>query len=121
MNLGKRLKSLRECNGLSQEELAKKLNISRQSISKWELDKSYPDTENLVFLSEIYNITIDELVKETNELNINEKYELKPYKREYEFLNRCLEIISNKNESRKKGLFRGILFWSAGIDLIWSI
>ncbi|MFD2831233.1 helix-turn-helix domain-containing protein [Corticicoccus populi] len=58
-----KLKTERKKLNLSQEELAEKLNISRQSISKWEREKGYPSIETLIKLSELFNITVDELLK----------------------------------------------------------
>lgn len=49
---------------MSQIDLAEKMNVSRQSISKWETDTSIPDLDKLILLSEIFNVTIDELVKD---------------------------------------------------------
>lgn len=63
MEISDRLRVLREEQGYSQNDLAEKLNISRQSISKWELGKSTPDITYFIKLSEIYNITLDELIK----------------------------------------------------------
>lgn len=63
MELGKRLKDIRNLNKMSQEELADKIYVSRQTISNWENDKSYPDIHSLIMLSEIFNVTLDELVK----------------------------------------------------------
>lgn len=57
------LKEERKKHNLSQEELANLLTISRQSISKWEREKGYPTIETLIQLSDIFNITIDELLK----------------------------------------------------------
>ncbi|SCH30822.1 MULTISPECIES: helix-turn-helix domain-containing protein [unclassified Romboutsia] len=62
MNLGENLKKLRKENNLSQEQLAEKLNISRQAISKWESGKTYPDIENLILLRNIFKTTLDELI-----------------------------------------------------------
>lgn len=62
MNLGDRIKKLRKENNLSQEQLAQKLNVSRQAISKWESNGAYPDIDNLVLLRNIFKITLDELV-----------------------------------------------------------
>lgn len=67
MGLGYRLKSLREENNLTQLDVSEKLCISRQSISKWENDKGYPDIDNLIELSKLFNISVDELLKEKNE------------------------------------------------------
>lgn len=63
MELGKHIKKCRTEAGLSQEELADKVYVSRQTISNWENDKSYPDIKSLVLLSEIFSISLDILVK----------------------------------------------------------
>ena len=57
-----RLIALRKAHGYSQEELADKLNISRQAVSKWERAESLPDAENLMALANFYTITIDKLI-----------------------------------------------------------
>ena len=62
MNFSEKLFELRKKSGLSQEELADKINVSRQTISKWEMNQSSPEMDKLVNLSEIFNISIDELV-----------------------------------------------------------
>ncbi|HGH7176508.1 TPA: helix-turn-helix transcriptional regulator [Bacillus wiedmannii] len=68
MSLGQQLKRLRESQGFSQEDVAKKIGITRQAVYKWENDKSCPDIENLILLSEMYNVTLDELVKGSQNL-----------------------------------------------------
>lgn len=68
MALAEQLKASREKMGLSQSDVATRLNITRQSISKWENGKGYPDLDNLVLLSEVYEVSIDELLKENNAL-----------------------------------------------------
>lgn len=62
MNLGERLLDLRKSKHLSQEEVAEKLNVTRQTISKWETDQSMPDLDKIVPLCELYGITSDELL-----------------------------------------------------------
>lgn len=62
-----RLFQYRKANGYSQEELASKIGVSRQAISKWERGESSPDTDNLITLAKLYNITIDELINGTDE------------------------------------------------------
>ena len=57
MQLGEKLQLLRSRNGMSQEELAGRLGISRQSVSKWESGQSVPDLKKLIILSDIYNVT----------------------------------------------------------------
>ncbi|PHA39490.1 transcriptional regulator [Bacillus wiedmannii] len=63
MSLGEQLKRLRESQGFSQEDAAKKIGVTRQAVYKWEHDKSCPDIDNLILLSEMYNVTLDELIK----------------------------------------------------------
>lgn len=84
MALAEQLKSCRESSGLSQTAVAEKLQISRQSISKWENGRGYPDIENLILLSDLYQVSIDELLREnealkerieTNNQEINDKKE----------------------------------------------
>lgn len=63
MNFSKQLKGYREKRELSQEELAEKIYVTRQTISKWENNRTYPDIHNLIALSILFNITLDELIK----------------------------------------------------------
>ena len=63
MELGKQIKVYRQEAHLSQEELANRVYVSRQTISNWENDKSYPDVNSLVLLSEIFQISLDKLIK----------------------------------------------------------
>lgn len=63
MELGKQIKMHRQEARLSQEELANRVYVSRQTISNWENDKSYPDVNSLVLLSEIFQISLDKLIK----------------------------------------------------------
>ena len=65
MTLGERIAYYRGALGLSQGELAEKLGVSRQAVSKWETDAGLPDLDRLIALSGLYNITLDELVKGT--------------------------------------------------------
>ena len=63
MEIGKRIKELRGGKGWNQEEFAEKVFVSRQTVSSWENDKSYPDIKSLLLMSELFGITLDELVK----------------------------------------------------------
>ena len=76
MSFNEKLKKLRKEFNLTQEELADKLNVSRQAITKWESGDGIPDIENLKQLSILFGTTIDELVKEDKEVTIT-KYEYK--------------------------------------------
>ena len=61
MEIGKKIMSLRKKNGLSQEELAEKVGVARQTISKWELGETSPDLKQSKELSKIFNVSLDEL------------------------------------------------------------
>lgn len=63
MELGKQIRMYRQNMQLSQEELADRVFVSRQTISNWENDKSYPDVNSLVLLSEVFHISLDKLIK----------------------------------------------------------
>lgn len=60
--LGTKLADLRKCHGFSQEALAEKMGVSRQAISKWERGESSPDTDTLITLAKLYEVSLDELV-----------------------------------------------------------
>ncbi len=63
MELGKHIKKYRTEANISQEELADKVFVSRQTISNWENNKSYPDIKSLVLMSEIFHVSLDQLIK----------------------------------------------------------
>ena len=63
MNIGEKILQLRKKEGMSQEELAEKLNVTRQTISKWETNQSAPDFEKIIPLCEVFNIKADELLR----------------------------------------------------------
>lgn len=74
MNFGDKLKQIRSEQGLSQEQLAEKIGVSRQAITKWETNKGLPDVENMIILAEIFKVTLDELVLQRKcEQEIQEK------------------------------------------------
>ncbi len=64
MEIGKKLKNARLQKGLTQEAVAEKIQVSRQTISNWENERSYPDIVSVVNLSNLYKISLDELLKE---------------------------------------------------------
>ena len=64
MTLGEKIHALRKQSGMSQEQLAERITISRQAISRWELNESVPDVDNIVQLSQIFGVSTDYLLKE---------------------------------------------------------
>jgi transcriptional regulator with XRE-family HTH domain len=71
MNFQEKLQVLRKEKGLSQENLAEQLGLSRQAVAKWEVGQSYPDINNLIALSDFFRISIDKLVKDIEACSIN--------------------------------------------------
>ena len=63
MSLGEKIREQRKQAGLSQEQLAEKLKVSRQAITKWETDKGIPDVANLIAISDEFGLSLDELIK----------------------------------------------------------
>lgn len=111
MLFNEKLKMLRKEKKLTQEELAEKLNVSRQAITKWETSGGIPDIENLKQISNFFNISIDELVKEEKNVEIEEvkKYsyieELKIDHSKHYDINICqieeLNLLKNTEEKVK--------------------
>jgi len=69
MNFGEKLTKLRKQKGLSQEELGYELNVTRQTISKWELGQTTPEMDKLVEMSKVFGVTVDELTSERENVN----------------------------------------------------
>lgn len=78
MKINEKIYSLRKQHNLSQEELADKLNVSRQTISKWELGESCPDFDKIVPLCEVFDITTEELLKDKKLKDKEDNDETKP-------------------------------------------
>lgn len=84
MEIGEKLRKARTHSGLTQEKVAEKIEVSRQTISNWETEKSYPDIINVIKLSDLYFVSLDDLLKgddqmlehlkeSTNVVNSNKK------------------------------------------------
>ena len=97
--LSDNIKNFRKAKGLSQDELAAKLNVVRQTISKWEKGLSVPDSEMLIRISEVLEAPVSVLLAETIESDVNS--ELKVIANKLEVIN---EQILKYNESRRKTL-----------------
>lgn len=107
MEISEKILKLRKANNLTQEDLAEKLNVSRQSVSKWESGQTIPELEKLVALSEVFRVTTDYLLKpsELDELSIKT-----------EMLEKKQEELSRENEKRQEK--RYYILSSVGIYLV---
>lgn len=93
MNFAQKIKSYRQRNNWTQQDVAEKLNVSRKTISSWETGRSYPDIFMLVQISDLYRISLDDLLREDHKMMDN-------YKQEH---------IANKKRDRE---FRGEYLWN---------
>ena len=86
MKLGEKIVKLRKERGLSQEALAEQIGTTRQAVSKWENDQGFPETEKLLQLSNVFEVSVDFLLKdEKTETGIDEKgyYVIREFSRGY--------------------------------------
>ncbi len=92
MNIGEKIYELRKSKKLSQEEVAEKLNVTRQTVSKWETNQSTPDFDKIVPLCELFEISTDELLKGEKKEEITEEHKV----------NNLEEKIMSKEEVKRK-------------------
>lgn len=100
ITLGEKIKSSRKAAGLTQEQLAEKLNISRQAITKWESDKGIPDISNIKMLAKTLNVSIDYLLDDGTDLDmsiIREKINLADYDYKRSFSGRWIKKTGQKD------------------------
>lgn len=83
MTLGKKIKDARKKYGLSQEQLAEKLSVSRSAVAKWEADNGMPDVDNLKALSQLFGVSLDYLLADdiTDKIVMRENHNLALYKK----------------------------------------
>ena len=73
MNIADRIQTLRKAKGMSQEGLADRIGVARQTVSKWESEQSLPDLEKIILLSECFEVTTDYLLKEIGRASCRER------------------------------------------------
>lgn len=114
--LSHNLRNLRKARGLSQEELAIKLNVVRQTVSKWEKGLSVPDSEMLIRIAEELDTSVNVLLGEIAgaDTDLNEKEELKVIATKLEILN---EQFAKHNE-RKRKMWRTVFFILVALAII---
>ena len=114
MDIGSRMKKYREEQNISQEELALKIFVSRQTISNWETDKSYPDIKSLIMLSNIFNVSLDNFIKKDIEemRKIIDSKKVKEFNvMSYVFLVEMLVLIISAYPLFKLLDFIGFIIW----------
>lgn len=104
MLIGEKLLELRKKKGLSQEEVAQKLNVSRQTVSKWETDGSTPDFDKIIPICDLYEISTDEL--------------LRGIKQEDEIVVDNIEEENDKKNKKARGIATGIVLYITSIAAI---
>ncbi|MDC7288217.1 helix-turn-helix domain-containing protein [Blautia schinkii] len=110
MNFAEKIFNLRKSRNLTQEQLAEQLNVSRQSISKWESGQATPELEKVVAMSEIFDVTVDYLLKPSEIDELSVKTEILE-KQQQQLLNR---------ENRRNKLLRCVIY-SLGVYLIFFV
>lgn len=107
MTFQEKLISLRKAKGLSQEELGAEIQVSRQTVSKWESGQSYPDFQRLVLLSDYFELTLDQLVKDVDVQEVRQK-NLDPQK---------LDSLY-RDAGKAKKIFRWYLILAGGAAIV---
>lgn len=123
MSVSKQLIHLRNVKGISQEELASLMNVTRQAVSKWETGQTLPDSEKIIRLSEIFGVTTDYLLKgkESDSMDIYSQHNSKAGA---DMSAETTEILNNVQQmSRHKRYFIGIcillLFIAAIVGIVF--
>ena len=110
------LKTLRKNKGLSQEELSVKLNVVRQTISKWESGLSVPDAEMLISISEFFETPVSEILGEN--IEEKEKNDIKVISEKLEIIN---EQLSRKQKQKRKRTINFLIVLDVCIILLFII
>lgn len=122
MTFGEKLLKLRKEKGLSQEALAEQLNTTRQAISKWENNQGYPETEKLLLISNLFNVSVDFLLKENTQ-------NLETDSKGYYVSRECAEgyLLQEKKMAKRVSAGMGLLigavvpFLSQGLNDLYAI
>lgn len=114
MEIGSKLKKARMEKGFTQEQTADALGVSRQTISNWENNKSYPDIISVIKMSEIYSISLDHLLKEDGSMNKKQTY--------MEYLEESTNTVKAKRNLEKIILFSVyFLVWTVTEVFLWMV
>ena len=120
MNMADRIQHLRKSKGISQEELADKVGVSRQAVSKWESEQSTPDIEKVILLSDFFDVTTDYLLKgiEPVSENITKKSDARIFSlvgSVFNFIGLVVAIMIWENEQTPSSVAVGLILLAVGI------
>ncbi|XCP84490.1 helix-turn-helix transcriptional regulator [Roseburia hominis] len=109
MEIGSKIKSARIKENLTQEQVAEALGVSRQTISNWENEKTYPDIVSVVKMSDLYHISLDHLLKEEKSMS------------DYlDYLDESTNVVKSKNKLSKLILIVSyFVIWSISLIVFW--
>ena len=110
------LKTLRKNKGLSQEELSIKLNVVRQTVSKWEQGLSVPDAEMLIAISEVFDTPVSKILGEN--IDEKEKNDLKVISEKLEVIN---EQLSTQQKQKRKRTIKFLIIMDVCIILLFIL
>lgn len=112
MEIGSKLKKARNDAGITQEQAAEALGVSRQTVSNWENEKSYPDIVSVVKMSDLYSVTLDHLLKEE-----------KPVEQNYlDYLEESTNVVKSKNKLSKLILILVTMgIWIFALVVFWLL
>ncbi|MCM3766452.1 helix-turn-helix domain-containing protein [Neobacillus niacini] len=102
MTLGEKIKDFRTRAGLSQEQLADKLGVSRQAVTKWENDRGIPDINNLQYLAKLFDVSIDSLVnhlENTSTIVIKEDIDIEKYQKSGKCRSKYDAVVKEKYQN----------------------
>ena len=111
MDLGNKLQQARAKANLTQEQVAETLGVSRQTISNWENEKTYPDIRSVVTLSDLYNVSLDYLLKDKEETTMTNYLD---------YLEESTNVVKSKNKLSKLILVIAyLLIWAFSLIVFW--
>ena len=111
MNIGEKLHKARTDSKLTQEQVAQSLGVSRQSISNWENERTYPDIISVVKLSDLYSVSLDYLLKDKEEVKVTSYID---------YLEESTNVVKSKQRLSKIILSSAyLLIWAFSIIMFW--
>lgn len=110
LDIGKKIQSARKEAKLTQEQVAEKLGVSRQTISNWENEKNYPDIVSVIRMSEIYQVSLDYLLKGER---VMAEY--------YEYLEESTNVVkSNRKKTGFSLILSYVFIWTVSMIVFWN-